>query len=66
MDTSKMSKLDLLDKCKELGITRCISKNKSQLIELINSKQKIPNCDLKTEVAQNNMCQSQNKIYSFI
>jgi DNA (cytosine-5)-methyltransferase 1 len=32
-----MSKSDLLKKCKELGITRCSSKNKSQLLELINS-----------------------------
>ena len=35
---SKMSKLELLEKCKELGITKCSSKNKSQLIELINGK----------------------------
>ena len=41
MNTSKMSKLELLDKCKELGITKCSSKNKSQLIELINSKNKL-------------------------
>ena len=40
-NTSKMSKLELLEKCKELGITKCSSKNKSQLIELINSKQKL-------------------------
>jgi DNA (cytosine-5)-methyltransferase 1 len=38
MDISKMSKLELLEKCKELGITKCSSKNKSQLIELINGK----------------------------
>ena len=38
MNTSKMIKLELLEKCKELGITKCSSKNKSQLIELINSK----------------------------
>jgi DNA (cytosine-5)-methyltransferase 1 len=31
-----MSKLELLEKCEELGITKCKSKNKSQLIELIN------------------------------
>ena len=36
-----MSKLELLEKCKELGITKCSSKNKSQLIKLIHSKQKI-------------------------
>ena len=40
MDISKMSKLELLEKCKELGITKCSSKNRSQLIELINGKNK--------------------------
>ena len=39
MDFSTKSKIELLEKCKELGITKCNSKNKSQLIELINSKQ---------------------------
>ena len=34
----KMSKLQLLEKCKELEITKCSSKNKSQLIEIIHSK----------------------------
>jgi 16S rRNA G966 N2-methylase RsmD len=43
MDISKMSKIELLEKCKELGITKCISKNKPQLIELINSKIKTSN-----------------------
>ena len=38
-DISKMNKLELLEKCKELSITKCSSKNKSQLLELINSKQ---------------------------
>jgi DNA (cytosine-5)-methyltransferase 1 len=42
MDISKMSKIDLLQKCKELGITKCSSKNKPQLIELINSNQLTP------------------------
>ena len=32
MDTSKMSKKELLDKCKKQEITGCSSKNKSQLI----------------------------------
>jgi len=36
IDISKMSKLELLEKCKELGISKCSSKNKSQLLELIN------------------------------
>ena len=38
INTSKMSKLELLDKCKELEITKCKSKNKSKLIELIKNK----------------------------
>ena len=33
-----MSKIELLEECNKLGITKCNSKNKSQLIELINSK----------------------------
>ena len=41
MDISKMSKLELFEKCKKLGITKCSSKNKSQLIELINGKNKV-------------------------
>jgi len=43
MDISKMSKLELMEKCKELGTTKCSSKNKSQLLELITSKQSIHN-----------------------
>ena len=38
MNVAKMSKSKLLETCKELGITKCSSKNKSQLIELIRSK----------------------------
>lgn len=38
MDLTKLSKLQLLSKCEELGITKCKSKNKGELIELINSK----------------------------
>lgn len=34
-----MNKSELLEKCKELGITKCSSKNKSQLIVLIHAKQ---------------------------
>jgi DNA (cytosine-5)-methyltransferase 1 len=53
MDTSKMSKLELLEKCKELGITKCSSKNKSQLIELIknDNSSKLPKM---TPHAENN------------
>jgi DNA (cytosine-5)-methyltransferase 1 len=41
MDISKLSKLELLEKCKELGITKSGSKNKSQLIELIGKNKVI-------------------------
>jgi DNA (cytosine-5)-methyltransferase 1 len=63
MDTSRMSKLELLEQCKELGITRCSSKNKSQLIELIHSKQKITECEFtKKAVKSNNMWQPHHNI----
>ena len=39
MDLTKLSKSALLVKCTELGLQKCKSKNKSELIELINSKQ---------------------------
>lgn len=38
MNLSNLSKNELLSKCLELGITKCSSKNKSALIELINNK----------------------------
>jgi DNA (cytosine-5)-methyltransferase 1 len=38
MDLLKMNKTQLLDKCAEFGIIKCSSKNKTQLIELIQSK----------------------------
>jgi 16S rRNA G966 N2-methylase RsmD len=42
MDLIKLSKSDLLLKCEELGFTKCKSKNKAELIGLINSKTDIP------------------------
>jgi len=41
MDLIKLSKRELLEKCEELGITKCKSKNKGELIQLINNKSKI-------------------------
>ena len=38
INLTKLSKTELLTKCEELGITKCKSKNKEQLIELINKK----------------------------
>ena len=54
MDTSTMSKLELIEKCKELGITKCTSKNKAQLVELIQSKQKNTKCEIKKEINNTN------------
>jgi DNA (cytosine-5)-methyltransferase 1 len=76
MDISKMSKLELLEKCKELGITKCSSNNKSQLLKLITSKQTIHNIsnnDINTSVENNEMTlqsdvlpQSDCKIINYI
>lgn len=41
MDLTKLLKQELLVKCEELGISKCKSKTKSDLIQLINSKQAI-------------------------
>ena len=41
MDLTKLSKTELLIKCEGLGITKCKSKNKGKLIELINQKQNV-------------------------
>jgi hypothetical protein len=35
---SKLTKVELLNKCDELGITKCKTKNKNELIEMINKK----------------------------
>ena len=38
MDINKLSRSKLLEKCEELGITKCKSKNKSELVELLKVK----------------------------
>ena len=43
MDLTNLSKIELLTKCEELGIIKCKSKNKGELIELINSKNTFKN-----------------------
>ena len=35
MDLTKLSKNELLEKCKELGFIKCKSKNKNELIDII-------------------------------
>ena len=41
MELTKLLKQELLEKCEKLGISKCKSKNKNELIQLINSKQTI-------------------------
>lgn len=43
----QLSKKELLEKCSELGITKCSSKNKNQLIYLINNKNNVENNNKK-------------------
>ncbi len=38
MELTKLSKNELLAKCEEIGFTKCKSKNKNELIDLINKK----------------------------
>lgn len=65
MDTSLMSRILLLQTCKELKITRFHSKNKSQLIELISIKRTFQNEKKDTlvqlEHIPNNMYQDTGK-----
>ena len=52
MDTSKMNRTELLEKCKELGITKYKSKNKNELIEMINQQQLIQSNDEDTNATK--------------
>jgi len=49
MDLTKLSKAELLAKCEELEITKCKSKNKGKLIQLINDKSKKKQIELVIE-----------------
>jgi adenine-specific DNA-methyltransferase len=53
MDLTKLLKTELLEKCKELKIIGCSSKNKSELIKLINSKKEPINNEMKEKVIDN-------------
>jgi DNA adenine methylase len=60
MELMNLSKQQLLDRCEQLGITRCKSKTKSKLIELIQDKMNINNM---VEQAQQcgSECESESK-----
>ena len=52
MDLTNLSKTELLAKCEEHGITKCKSKNKNELIELINNN-KLQTTQLENVVVDN-------------
>jgi DNA (cytosine-5)-methyltransferase 1 len=61
ININKMNKQELFEKCKELGITKCKSKNKSQLIDLINN---YTNDTINTINNNNNNNNTENEIIS--
>ena len=60
MELTKLSKTELLEKCEELGITKCKSKNKSELIDLINVKTQ-PNKKMELIIEDNDDKDLQDK-----
>lgn len=52
MDNSKQTKKELLEKCMSLGITKCKSKTKVELIQLIQNKTK--NESIENEISTSN------------
>jgi len=54
LNLSKLSKQSLLEKCQELGITRCKSKNKEELIKLINDKHECEFKECENDVQEEN------------
>ena len=55
-ELTKLSKKELLEKCEELGITRCKSKNKGDIIELIkNGTSNVKNSKIEFHVKEEKM-----------
>ena len=65
MDLSKLTKNELLTKCNELSIKKCSSKNKSQLIELIE-KELNSNNTIINEVPIQILEHNESKTFKFI
>jgi len=60
MDLNNLTKTELLTKCDVLGITKCKSKNKNELIELINNKSKTQDIEFIIKDNTNNYLEEQN------
>ena len=59
LELSSLSKKELLNKCSELGIIKCSSKNKLELIQLINNKN-IENQNIENQNIENQNIENQN------
>lgn len=60
LNLKKLSKIELLAKCEELGIKKCKSKNKTDLIELINNAQQLETLQPEqTQIQQTQIQQTQ-------
>lgn len=59
MDLTKLSKTELLSKCAEIGLKKCKSKNKKELINLLEDK---PSKEIINEIIQQNL--AVNKIHN--
>jgi DNA (cytosine-5)-methyltransferase 1 len=54
MELTKLSKTELLLKCQELGVTKCKSKKKCELIQIIHNKYKTKNTNIEFIIEDNN------------
>jgi hypothetical protein len=64
MDLSKLSKIKLLEKCQELGILKYKSKNKCELIKLINIHNSSSNQNIELIIDDNSNEETEKKIPS--
>ena len=62
MEYTKLSKTELLEKCKELGITKCKSKNNGELIEIIKTRVSKTQPPINDVVSENIIIENCSKI----
>ena len=56
MDLTKLSKKELLAKCEENEIIKCKSKNKKELISLLQNKLNEPSINIDVNIEIKNIC----------
>ena len=61
MDLSKLTKHELVIKCQEIGIEKCKSKNKEQLINLLTNNNQAKTCIKETIESEENTIKSEEK-----